>query len=458
MPAAPTLRLRRCFSDPLLDVGVFLNDVVARFPTAISFAPGRPHDETLDVEAHLGALGAYVVDEAKRLERDPAQVWRMLGQYSRTNGIVAESIATHLRLDERIGVEPDAILVTVGAQEAMAILLAGLFERRRDILLVSEPTYIGITGLARMLGIRTVPVDTGAAGLDPDAVDRAIRRLSGRGRMRVRALYDIPDFNNPLGTTLPLAQRMALLDVCRRHEVLLIEDNAYGMFAYDGDRLPTLKSLDRSGDVIYVGSFSKTLFPGLRAGYLVADQRLPTGESLAGALARVKALTTVNTPPLMQAIVAAALRRTGGTLEPIVAPKRARYRLQRDAMLAALGDRFGSGEAGVSWNQPAGGFFLSVTLPFDFGRTELTRCVEDHGVIVSPMRFFCIGPGCRRQVRLAFSSADPETIARGIERFAGFVDRQPRAPIDTVNRDRRAPAGADDDDPGSTSFPGRLCA
>src|SRR5207247_1636494 len=161
----------------------------------------------------------------------------------------------------------------------------------------------------------------GDAGLDAAVVEDAIVRAAPRGR--VRALYDIPDFNNPLGTTLRLPQRLALIETCRRHGVLIIEDNPYGMFAYDGERLPTLKALDRHGTVLYVGSFSKTLFPGLRVGYLVADQPVaPDGRPLARELSKVKSLLTVNTSAISQSIAAAALLGRGCSLEPIVEPKR----------------------------------------------------------------------------------------------------------------------------------------
>jgi (S)-3,5-dihydroxyphenylglycine transaminase len=312
------------------------------------------------------------------------------------------------------------VMVTVGAQEAMAVLLAGLFDPPHDVLLVSDPTYIGITGLARILGVRVVPVPSGDHGLDPAVVERTIVEQSKHGR--VRALYDVPTFNNPLGTTLSLADRCRLLDVCRRHGVLIFEDNAYGMFAYDGPPPPALKALDESGVVIYIGSFSKTLFPGLRLGYLVADQgAMPGGETLAVALSRVKSLITVNTPPPMQAAVAAALIRGGGSLQALVAPKRAQYRAQRDAMLEALGRTFADVRGLITWNRPAGGFFLTVNLPFDFGRPELERCAAEHGVIVCPMDFFCVGAPRRRQVRLSFSYVAPSTIADGIERFGRFV-------------------------------------
>jgi (S)-3,5-dihydroxyphenylglycine transaminase len=418
------VELKACFADPLLEVMNFLNEIVLEFPTAISFAPGRPIESLFCVDEHLASVTSYVDQVAASSSREPQRVWQDLGQYGRTNGLIADLIAKHLVVDEHITVHPDAIMVTVGAQEAMAILLAGLFEPASDVLLVSDPTYVGITGLARILGIRVVAVPAGESGLVPDVVERAIVRVSCSGA-RVRALYDIPDFNNPLGTSLSLRDRHDLLDVCRRHRVLLFEDNAYGMFTYDGERRPTLKALDDAGTVVYIGSFSKTIFPGLRLGYLVADQAVPPhGGTLAKALSSVKSLITVNTPPVLQAVVAAVLSGTGGSLEPIVAPKRQRYRAQRDAMLDALARTFADLRGLVSWNTPSGGFFLNVTLPFAFGVPELRRCVAEQGVIVCPMAFFCLEQQRERQIRLSFSYVEPAQIAEGIERLGAFVRTQ----------------------------------
>jgi (S)-3,5-dihydroxyphenylglycine transaminase len=394
----------------------FLNEVVLDNPDAISFAPGRPPDDLLEVEQHVVALG----EDMNGAGIAGARTWNALGQYNRTNGIINELIARQLQLDERIEVAPEAIMMTVGAQEAMAIILMGVFEPASDILLVSDPTYIGITGLARILGVRVIPVETDADGIVPERAEEVIVCASRSGR--VRALYDIPDFNNPLGTTLPWARRSAVLDICRRHDVLLIEDNPYGMFCYDGERLPTLKALDTSRSVLYVGSFSKTIFPALRLGYIVADQAVASsGLPLARELSRVKSLLTVNTSPLAQAIAAAALSRAGGSLKPLVAPKRARLRTNRDNLLGALAAEFGAQHTAVRWNHPRGGFFVTVTLPFDFGLEELRRCSADFGVVVCPMQFFSIGSDQRRVVRLAFSSVATSDIAPGIARFAAFV-------------------------------------
>ena len=416
------LRLGGAFEDPLLDVMNFLNEVVLRYPRAVSFAPGRPAEELFDVEGSLEAIPRFVAWRAERRGTDRQTVYRELGQYGATNGIFKELIAAQLEADEGIRAEPESIVVTCGCQEAMAILLLTLFEPGRDVLLASDPTYIGITGLARILGVEVAPVAMGPDGLEPAAVAAAIARVRAAGG-RPRAIYDIPDFNNPMGTTMPLVVRRELLERLRDEDVLLFEDNPYGMFAYDAAPQPTIKSLDASAGVIYLGSFSKTLFPGLRIGYLIADQEVVGQDGnrrpLSGELAKVKSLTTVNTPPLMQAMAGGLLLEAGGSLRDLVAKKLPHYRSNRDAMLAALAAELP--DTGVSWNRPAGGYFLTLDLPFDFGVEELDLCARDYGVVCCPMRFFALAPGRERQVRFSFSYVTPEQIDQGVRAFARFV-------------------------------------
>jgi (S)-3,5-dihydroxyphenylglycine transaminase len=231
-----------------------------------------------------------------------------------------------------------------------------------------------------------------------------------------------------MGTTMPVAVRRELLLRLREEDVLLFEDNPYGMFAYDAAPAPTIKSLDAAAGVIYLGSFSKTLYPGLRIGYLIADQQVVGRDGklrlLSGELAKAKSLTTVNTPPLMQALAGGLLLQAGGSLRKLVAQKLPHYRANRDAMLAAL-DRELEG-TGVVWNRPAGGYFLTLDLPFDFGEEELSLCARDYGVVCCPMRFFALAPGREKQVRFSFSYVTREQIDQGIRAFARFV------------RDRRA--------------------
>jgi (S)-3,5-dihydroxyphenylglycine transaminase len=412
--------LKSCFVDPLLEVMNFLNEVVLRYPGAISFAPGRPAERHFDVALSVAKIELFVADRAAADQLPAAAVYAGLGQYNRTNGIINELIARQLELDHGIHVAAASIMVTSGCQEAMTVLLAGLFDAG-DVLLVSDPTYIGITGLARALGIQVAAVPSGPHGLEARQVAAALTAVERSGR-RPRAVYDIPDFNNPMGTSMPVAARHELLDLARQRGVLLFEDNPYGMFAYDDDPAPTLKALDREQVVVYMGSFSKTLFPGLRLGYLIADQEvaLPGGRQalLASELSKVKSLTTVNTSPLLQAVAGGILLDNGGSLAGLVRRKLPFYRANRDRMLSCLEAEL----AGVaSWNRPAGGFFLTVDLPFAFDLECVEACARDFGVICCPMTFFALAPGRERQVRLSFSYVTPEQIEDGVARFARFV-------------------------------------
>jgi (S)-3,5-dihydroxyphenylglycine transaminase len=415
------VELKSCFVDPLLEVMNFLNEVVLRYPAAVSFAPGRPAEVHFDVEASMAKVARFVAHRAASSGASIPAVYADLGQYNRTNGIINDLLARQLELDAGIRAAPQAIVVTSGCQEGMAILLAGLFDPARDLLLVSDPTYIGITGLARILGVSVVAVPSGPHGLEASAVAAAITAAERSGR-RVRAIYDIPDFNNPMGTRMPMAARRALLELARRRQVLIFEDNPYGLFAYDGDPLPTLKALDDDGVVVYMGSFSKTIFPGLRLGYLVADQQvaLPGGRRalLAEELSKVKSLTTVNTSPLLQAVAGGILLDHQGSLAGLMREKLPFYRANRDVMLARLAAEL-SGIA--TWNHPEGGFFLAVDLPFVFDLDCLESCARDYGVICCPMTFFALSPGRERQIRLSFSYVTPQQIEEGIARLARFV-------------------------------------
>jgi (S)-3,5-dihydroxyphenylglycine transaminase len=413
------VQLRACFESPLLDVMNFLNEVVLEYPDAISFAPGRPHESQFRVAGVPAAIDRFVSHLAGRSGAARETVLGELGQYGRTNGVINDLIAHQLRNDEGIDVDPDAIMVTTGAQEAMLVVLMGAFEPASDVLLCSDPTYIGITAPAAILGIEVVGVPSGPDGVEPEALEAAIRDVRARGRVP-RAFYDIPDFNNPLGTTMPLPARHRLIAAARDADVLLLEDNPYGMFVYEGERLPTLKALDASRTVVYIGSYAKTVLPGLRVGFLVADQPCgPRGRPLAAELSRVKSVTTVNTSPIAQAALAGILLEQDCSLTAYIRERVAFYGRNRDHLLAALERELGG--TPVTWNRPRGGFFVTLTLPFAFDDACFRACAADFGVVVAPMSRFSLGPGRANQVRLSFSYVDPARIDAGIARLARFV-------------------------------------
>jgi len=328
-----------------------------------------------------------------------------------------------------IDVDPDAVIVTVGAQEAIFLTLRALCRDDRDVALAVSPTYVGFTGAARLVGMPVLPVAGGREGVDLADLDRQLRAARQRG-LRPRCLYVIPDFANPTGICLDRPARHALLRVARHEDLLLIEDNPYRTFTGGGERLPTLKSLSTGTEVIYIGSFAKTVLPGARVGFAVADQDVTAGGRrvgcLADELAKLKSMITVNTSPLGQAVVAGRLLENGFRLADANRNLTDLYRRNLDLMLRGLRDRFPDAPAGdVRWNSPTGGFFLVMTVAFPVDDDLLLRSAGEHGVLWTPMRHFYDGGGHGdHQLRLSVSSLTPQDIATGLDRLAKLIAQE----------------------------------
>ncbi|GFH75876.1 MULTISPECIES: aminotransferase-like domain-containing protein [Streptomyces diastaticus group] len=422
--------LHTSLSDPVLDAMNFLNEVVARFPDAISFAPGRPTEGTFEPEDLARHLQSYTTYLQQELGWSRDQTRTLLFQYGRTNGVIHELIARTVANDEGIEVPPEAVVVTTGCQEAMLLTLRALFARPEDTLLVSSPCYVGITGVARLLGIQVRPVPEGPDGPDPLAVQAAARAAKQAGQ-RPRAFYVVPDFANPSGASMSRAARELLLAVAEEEELLVLEDDPYGFFVRTGEARPTLKALDRGRRVVHLGSFAKTALPGARVGYVLADQEVVGPEGgrtlLADELSKIKSMTTVNTSAVSQAVIGGLLVESGCRLREANSAAVAHYRTTMDTLLDALERHFPAerqAELGVSWNRPDGGFFLVVDVPFAADHKALELSARAFGVLWTPMRDFHLDGGGTRQLRLSCSSQSPEAITEGIARLAAFITAQ----------------------------------
>ncbi len=415
--------LHGCLDDPLLSSMMFLNEITSRFPDAISFAPGRPYEGLFDTDRIPEYLAAYTDHLAGERGMSAARIGTTLFQYGRTNGQIHELIARTVANDEGLLVEPDAVVVTVGAQEGMVLTLRALFAGPADVLLVSSPCYVGITGAARLLDVEIAPVPEGAAGIEPDTVAEVAARLRADGK-RPRALYVVPDFANPSGASMPVERRHRLLQVAAEAGLLVIEDNPYGFFARDDQLRPTLKSLDTDGTVVYLGSFAKTCFPGARVGYVLADQRVvhPDGSVtlLADQLAKIKSMLTVNTSSLSQAVIGGILVSNGCRLRDANRDTIRFYRTSMERLLEQLRLRVPP-ELGITWNAPGGGFFLVLTVPFVADEQALLRSARDHGVLWTPMNSFYPDGGGTTQLRLSCSYVEPDRLEEGVRRLAAFL-------------------------------------
>lgn len=418
--------LLAALGDPGLEAINFLNEVIDRFPDAISFAPGAPFGgffDNLDVGRYIDLYVRYL---SEKQHLTAAQVRRRLYQYGPARGQINELLADALRMDEQIDVAPRAIVVTVGCQEAMVLVLRTLCPNPNDVLAVVNPCFAGIAGAAKVLGIETLVVEESGDSLAFGEFEAACASARQQGK-RVRALYVAPDYSNPSGQLLDLDTRQRLLSMAAREDFLLIEDNAYGFTADPDAALPTLKALDRAQRVIYLGTCAKTCLPGVRVGFVVADQAVTDAMGgtrlLADELALVKSMVTVNTSPICQAIVGGLILEKGGSLAAVGREKADLYRRNLATLLAAL-DRHVGPEAerlGVSWNRPKGGFFVRMRLPVAADEALLADCGSEYGVLWTPMRNFYLNDGGRFEIRLSCSYLTDEEIDEGARRLANFL-------------------------------------
>jgi len=407
-----------------LDVMNFLNEVAERYPHAISFASGRPAESLFALSQWITWVPEFVAYQAERRGGDVAGTFSLLAQYGRTNGVINELIARQLAHDHAIDCSPDRIIVTAGCQEAMELLVKTLCDGPDDVVLVRDPCYIGITGVAVLNKVALAPFDCDAADEVPAALRAAVARAREQGK-RPRAFYVVPDFDNPTGTVLSRGAREEIVAFCADEGIVVLEDNPYGMFRYEGEDVPAMYALDRRGAVIYLGTYSKTLCPTLRIGFAAVPPMLlgveGAGRALIDRLSQAKSFGTVNTSQVTQAVAGAVLLRERHSLRRVVADGVAHYRRQRDSMLAQLEHAFAGLQGRVAWNRPEGGFFLCVELPFAFGQQEVAQCAEQYGVLVMPLSFFSFGTRQDRRVRLAFSYASYSQIVEGVTRFAAYV-------------------------------------
>ncbi|MFD7132147.1 aminotransferase class I/II-fold pyridoxal phosphate-dependent enzyme [Streptomyces sp. NPDC059894] len=432
-PAAAGHPLRKddlhpSLSDPVLDTMTFLNEVTHRYPDAISFAPGRPYDGFFDTEQIFAHLRRYL-DHLAAQGHTEQDIRTAMYQYGPTAGQIREIVADSLRKDEGIDVPAESIVITVGAQEAMLLVVRALTAGPDDVLLAASPCYVGITGVARLLGVPVTAVEEREDGFSCAGLEAAILRERARGR-RPRALYVIPDHSNPSGTTMDAPTRAALLETAERHGILLIEDSPYRRVS-PGTPLPTLKSMDRSRSVVHLGSFAKTVFPGARVGFAVADQQVADDSGrtglLAAELAKIKSMVTVNTSSLSQAAVAGALLAADGLISELNAEPAAYYGNAMRTTLRALDARLPAARRaalGVRWNEPTGGFFLTVHVPFRADNAALARSAQEFGVIWTPMNYFYPQGGGHQALRLSTSYLTTADIEEGTARLARFMEAQ----------------------------------
>lgn len=376
-----------------------MGTVVAREAEIVSFAAGYP-DPASFPWSELRDITRELLSGA---EHDALQ-------YGPTRGYkpLLESIVS-LLAERHITASLDELLITSGSQQGLD-LVARVLVTPGDVVLVELPTYTGAISAFRNAQAHLVGVAQDEDGINLDDLDEVCQRERRVGR-RVNLLYLVPNFQNPTGLLLGLEKRHRLVEWAERRDVLVVEDDPYGSLYFDdgagADETRALRAYDPSGRVIYLSSFSKTLAPGFRVGWMVAPA------TLVDRFETAKQAADLMTGSLDQRVVYEAVRR--GALERLAPTLRRLYRRKRDVMEKALCTETGDG---LRWSAPKGGFFLWATLPDDSDDlTLLSRALDERLVFVVGSAFYVDGTGHDR-IRLSFSAATEERIKEGARRLA----------------------------------------
>lgn len=359
-------------------------------PDIISFAGGLPSPETFPVE-HMKAAFDNVLSRQGKIAL----------QYGPSDGYapLREWIAASLSI-EGATITPDQVLMVSGSQQALDLLGKVLIEENSKVL-VETPSYLGALQAFSVYQPQFVSVPTDDYGLLPEAVDGIADGA--------RLLYALPNFHNPTGLTMSVERRIALVETCARRGLPLIEDDPYGALSYRGEPLPKMLTMNPSG-VIYMGSFSKVLTPGIRLGYVVG----PT--PLIRKLEQAKQAADLHTSQLTQMVVYEAIK--DGFLAEHIPSIRTLYANQCQVMLDALAE---FAPEGVKWNKPEGGMFIWVTLPKHIDCMQLLEEAIEQKVAFVPGAPFYANEPEKNTLRLSFVTVPPEKIREGVSKLAKLI-------------------------------------
>jgi 2-aminoadipate transaminase len=362
---------------------------VTERPDVLSFAGGLPAPEAFPAEALLRA-------HCDVLTAEPGAAL----QYGSTEGYAPLRAWVAQRMTRRgLPTDPGQVLITAGSQQGIDLVGKALIDPG-DAVAVEAPSYLAALQSFATYEARFEVVETDEEGMRVDALERVLREG------RVRLIYLVPTFQNPRGTTLPLERRLRIAQLAAEHGVAVLEDDPYAELRYRGRALPPIAALDPGASVIHLGSFSKTLAPGLRLGYAVADERTIRALTIA------KQAADLHTGTLSQRAVARLFETFD--YDAHLRHLHALYGERLEAMLASIERCF---PAGTTWTRPDGGLFVWVRLPGDIDAQELLADAMAERVAFVPGAPFYPGEPCRQTLRLNFSNRPPHLIAEGIARL-----------------------------------------
>ncbi len=373
---------------------------VANRPEIVSLAGGMPYTAALPLDV-VGAMMADLIsrDGARALQYGPGQ----------GDPRLRERICDVMAL-EGISASAEDVTVTVGSQQGLD-LISRIFLDPGDIVLAEGPSYVGALGAFSAAQADVVHVPMDADGLIPEALETTLDRLAAEGR-RVKFLYTVPNYHNPAGVTLSAERRPRVIELCERHDVLILEDNPYGLLGFDGTTYPALRSL-APHRVIYLGSFSKTFAAGVRVGWALAP---PAVRQKLVLLSEAGVLC----PPSITQFAVAEYLDTHPWQQQIKV-FRELYHERRDAMIDALDALM---PPGCRWTKPTGGFYVWLTLPEGLdAKVMQPRAIHGRVAYVPGVGFYADGDG-RGDMRLSYCFPEPERIREGVRRLAGVIEEE----------------------------------
>ncbi|TAL41099.1 MAG: PLP-dependent aminotransferase family protein [Salinibacterium sp.] len=370
---------------------------VASRPEVVSLAGGMPFVSALPKELIIGAFERVMHDNG------PVAL-----QYGSGQGmpVLREQILEVMAL-EGIRGSVDDIVVTTGSQHALE-LVTKLFVNPGDVVIAEGPSYVTAMVVFKSFQAEVNHVTTDEFGLIPQALREQIARVKAAGKT-IKFLYTVPTYSNPTGVTLTWERRLEILEICRENEILVLEDNPYGLLYFEGAPPHAMRSVEEEG-VIYLGTFSKTLAPGFRVGWALAPHAIREKLILANEAA------VLSPSSFTQHVISQYLKDADWKAQ--IDTFRGVYRERRDAMLTALDDYLPD----LSWTNPAGGFYVWLTLPENLdSKSMLPRAVTELVAYTPGTAFYADGSG-RNKLRLAFCYPTPEFIREGVKRLSTVIN------------------------------------
>lgn len=361
-------------------------------PEIISLAGGNPASELFPGE-ELSKIAGKILMTSPTLAL----------QYGTTDGYPQMRECAKKRAEKVNSVsEDDAILIMTGANQGIDLAAKAVINKG-DKIIVESPSFIGSLNAFRTYEAQLVGVKVEDDGMSMEGLEEALKNNSD-----VKMIYTIPTFQNPTGTTMPLEKRKRLLELAKEYDVLILEDNPYGDLRFSGEEVPTIKSLDDEGRVIYAGSFSKILSPGMRLGYLVANA------AIAEKIEMLKQVNDVHTPMLTQLMCVEFMKKYD--IDKYIAKNRELYGKKCAKMVESMEKYFPEGK--VKWVVPEGGIFLWCEIPSIEDITPIVdKCLEKKVAIVPGSNFATDINAPSNMFRLNYSSASLEKIEEGVRRL-----------------------------------------